>query len=183
MVRTVLSSLLCSSSSCVGSRDWRDMYHIINCFNVWWFFSDELEEPPIPLSKFEAHVIANHADSDGGFATEYEVNELAPISRLCLPPNYALTITSPRILAAATFCVECLVTWSTLAQKPKLAANPWNTLAVSTELPASISADSVLTVSRAMKLGPGAIMGQIKKSCLTANLCLLCHFHSLCCLP
>ncbi|XP_033644552.1 receptor-type tyrosine-protein phosphatase delta-like isoform X3 [Asterias rubens] len=33
---------------------------------------DELEEPPIPLSKFEAHVIANHADSDGGFATEYE---------------------------------------------------------------------------------------------------------------
>ncbi|XP_038069540.1 tyrosine-protein phosphatase 99A-like isoform X2 [Patiria miniata] len=33
---------------------------------------DELEEPPIPVSKFEAHVIANHADSDGGFATEYE---------------------------------------------------------------------------------------------------------------
>lgn len=34
--------------------------------------SDELEEPPIPVSKFEEHVIANHADSDGGFATEYE---------------------------------------------------------------------------------------------------------------
>ncbi|XP_022081136.1 tyrosine-protein phosphatase 99A-like isoform X2 [Acanthaster planci] len=33
---------------------------------------DELEEPPIPVGKFEAHVIANHADSDGGFATEYE---------------------------------------------------------------------------------------------------------------
>ncbi|PIK52742.1 putative tyrosine-protein phosphatase 99A-like [Apostichopus japonicus] len=33
---------------------------------------DELEEPPIPISKFEEHVVANHADSDGGFATEYE---------------------------------------------------------------------------------------------------------------
>ncbi|XP_072026520.1 receptor-type tyrosine-protein phosphatase alpha-like isoform X2 [Amphiura filiformis] len=33
---------------------------------------DDLEEPPIPISKFETHVIANHADSDGGFAAEYE---------------------------------------------------------------------------------------------------------------
>ena len=61
---------------------------------------------------------------------------------------------------APNFCtslvrVEYLVKWSTHAQKPKFTANPWNTLAVSTEFPASVSADSVLTVSRAMKLGPG----------------------------
>ena len=65
----------------------------------------------------------------------------------------------PAYVQAPNFCaslvsVECLVTWSTHAQKPKFAANPWNTLAVSTEFPASVSADSVLTVSRAMKLGP-----------------------------
>ena len=50
--------------------------------------------------------------------------------------------------------VECLVTCSTHAQKRKFDANPRNTLAVSTESPASISTNSVLTVSRAMKLGP-----------------------------
>ena len=66
----------------------------------------------------------------------------------------------PAYVQAPNFCaslvsVECLVTWSTHAQKPKFAANPWNTLAVSTKFPASVSADSVLTVSRAMKLGPG----------------------------
>lgn len=33
---------------------------------------EELEEPPIPVDRFEEHVKANHADSDGGFATEYE---------------------------------------------------------------------------------------------------------------
>ena len=37
----------------------------------------------------------------------------------------------------------------------KFAANPWTRLAVSTKLPAFVSTDSVLTVSRAMKLGPG----------------------------
>ena len=40
------------------------------------------------------------------------------------------------------------------AQKPKFAASTWNTLGVSTEFPASISANSVLTVSRTMKLCP-----------------------------
>ena len=66
----------------------------------------------------------------------------------------------PTYVQVSNFCaslvsLECLVTWSTHAQKPKFAANPWITLAVSTEFPASVSADSVLTVSRAMKLGPG----------------------------
>ena len=42
-------------------------------FSVDVSLIDDLEEPPIPVSKFEAHVIANHADSDGGFAAEYEV--------------------------------------------------------------------------------------------------------------
>ena len=35
-------------------------------------------------------------------------------------------------------------------QKPKFAANLWNTLTISTQFPASVSVDSVLTVSRAM---------------------------------
>ena len=37
--------------------------------------------------------------------------------------------------------------------KQKFAASPWNTLAVSTQFPAYVSAVSLLTVSRAMKLG------------------------------
>ena len=40
---------------------------------------------------------------------------------------------------ASLVSVECLVTRSTHAQKPKFAANPWNTLAISTEFPAFVS--------------------------------------------
>ena len=70
----------------------------------------------------------------------------------------------PAYVQAPNFCaslvsVECLITWSTQAQKSKFAANPWNTLAVSTEFPAYVSADSVLTVSRAMNLGPVSSLG------------------------
>ena len=67
----------------------------------------------------------------------------------------------PAYVQAPNFCaslvsVEYLhvVMWITHAQKPKFAANPWNTLAVSREFPASVSADSMLTVSRAMQMGP-----------------------------
>ena len=64
----------------------------------------------------------------------------------------------PAYLQAANFCAslvsaECLGTWSMHAQTPEFAANLWNRLARSTEFPASVSADSWLTVSRAMKLG------------------------------
>ena len=66
----------------------------------------------------------------------------------------------PAYMQALNFCaslvsVECLVT---RALKPKFADNPWNTLVVRTEFPASVSADSVLTVSRAIKLGPCLII-------------------------
>ena len=65
----------------------------------------------------------------------------------------------PACVQAPNFCaslvsVECLVTLSTDGQKPKFVANLWNTLAISIEFPASVSADSMLMVSRAMKLGP-----------------------------
>ena len=68
----------------------------------------------------------------------------------------------PANVQVPNFCaglvsLECLVTGSTHAQKPKFAANPWNRLAV-TEFPASVSADSVLKVSRTMKLGPDLII-------------------------
>ena len=43
---------------------------------------------------------------------------------------------------ASLVSVECLVTRSTHAQKAEAAANPWNRLAVSTEFPASVSADT-----------------------------------------
>ena len=63
------------------------------------------------------------------------------------------------ISCAILVSVECLVTRrSTHAQKPTFAANPCNTLAVSTEFPPSVSADSVLTVSRAKKLGPDQVL-------------------------
>ena len=68
-------------------------------------------------------------------------------------PNFMALLTAEFCAydQAPNFCaslvsVECLVTWSTHAQKPKFAANPWNRLAVRTKFPASISADSVLTV-------------------------------------
>ncbi len=40
------------------------------------------------------------------------------------------------------------------AHKQTFSANPRNTLDVSTRFPASVSADSLLTVNRAMKFGP-----------------------------
>ena len=73
-------------------------------------------------------------------------------------PNFMVLLTSeccaydhdsPLNVQAPNFCAY--------AQKPKFAANPGNVLAVSTEFPASVSADFVLTVSRAMKLGPGEL--------------------------
>ena len=59
-----------------------------------------------------------------------------PISGLCLPTNSVLTIA---YMQAPNFCaslvsVECLVTWSMHAQKPKITANPWSLLAVSTDV-------------------------------------------------
>ena len=48
-----------------------------------------------------------------------------------------------------------LLTWSQHRHKQKFPANLENMLDVRAEFPASISADSLLTVSRAMKLGPG----------------------------
>ena len=56
---------------------------------------------------------------------------------------------------ATLVSVVCLVPWSTHAQKPKFVADPWNTLVVIKEFPATVSADSLLTVSRAMKLSSG----------------------------
>ncbi|XP_030828388.1 tyrosine-protein phosphatase 99A isoform X1 [Strongylocentrotus purpuratus] len=41
---------------------------------------DDLEEPAIHISKFESHVIACHANSDGGFAAEYEEIQHVPTS-------------------------------------------------------------------------------------------------------
>ena len=46
-------------------------------------------------------------------------------------------------------------------QEQKFVDNSRNTLAVSTEFPASVSANSVLTVSRAMKLGPGVVSSRV----------------------
>ena len=63
--------------------------------------------------------------------------------------KFRLTITVLRAQQAPFFCnscvgVECLVTWSTHAHKPKILANLWNTLALSTEFAPSVSADSLL---------------------------------------
>ena len=49
----------------------------------------------------------------------------------------------PTYVRAPNFCtslvsIECLVSWSTHAQKPKFAANPWDTLTVCTEFQAPI---------------------------------------------
>ena len=55
---------------------------------------------------------------------------------------------------ASCVSVDCLVTWRTQTHKPKFPANPWNTHDVSKEFPASVSVDSLLTISRAMKFDP-----------------------------
>ncbi len=76
-------------------------------------------------------------------------------AEFCACDHYSpLTVQAPNFRSS---CVseECLVTWSTHAHKQKFSANSWNTFDVSKEFPASISADSLLMVSRAMKLGPG----------------------------
>ena len=73
---------------------------------------------------------------------------------LRLRSRFAAYVQATNICASLVVSVESIVTRSPHAQKPKFPANPLNTLAVSTEFPASVSADSVLTVSRAMKLGP-----------------------------
>ncbi len=100
------------------------------------------------------------------------INAYWPNSR---GPNFMALLTaefcaydhySPLTVQAPSFCAscvseECLVhaLWSTLAHfKQKFSANLWNRLDVSTEFPASVSADSLLTASRAMKLGPDIII-------------------------
>ena len=70
-----------------------------------------------------------------------------------------LTLIVLRLRASAKFLhsclsVECLVTCSMHAHKPKFPAYPLNTLDVSTEFPTSVSGNSLHIVSRAMKLGP-----------------------------
>ena len=79
---------------------------------------------------------------------------------------------SPAYVYVPNFCgslinVECLVMWSTHRQKPTFAANLWNTLAMSTEFPTCVTADSVLTVSRAMKLGFYFFMKSSQGQCST----------------
>ncbi len=83
----------------------------------------------------------------------------------CAGPNFIALLTaefcayghhSPLTVQATNFCAirvseECLVTWSTHAHKQTFPAFPWNMFDVlSTEFPASVSADSLLTVGRAM---------------------------------
>ena len=78
---------------------------------------------------------------------------------LCLWSPFSACTASAEFLHYTCSCVsvECLVTWSTHVHKLKFRAIPWNTLGVSTEFIASVRPDSVLTVSRAMKLGPGIL--------------------------
>ena len=87
------------------------------------------------------------------------------IPRVTSGPNFMALLTAeilrlrsqfPTYVQAQNFCTSLVsVTGNTHAQKPKFTANLWNTLATSTEFPASVSADSVLTVSRAMHdIGP-----------------------------
>ena len=73
------------------------------------------------------------------------VNKTGPISWLCLTLNSVLTITKCQHFFASLLSVECL------AHEPKIPPYPWNTLGVNAEFPASISANSLLTVSRVMK--------------------------------
>ena len=91
------------------------------------------------------------------------MTSLGPISWLCVPPNSALTITIPRFMQALNFSASPVSIYrmpsnaDSHEQKPKFSASPWNTLAVSTEFLASVSADSVLRVTRAMNLGPDGL--------------------------
>ena len=103
-----------------------------------------------------------------------------------------LSITILRLLCKCKhFCaslvsIECLVLWSTHA-------NAWNTLDVSVAFPTFISAESLLTVNRAMKLGHDvittinlgfAIWSQVSL-CITTvcNVHLSIHTHMLICSP
>ncbi len=66
-------------------------------------------------------------------------------------PNFPFTCVSK----------DCLVMRSTHVHKQRCPANLWNMLSVSAELPASVSADSLLLVSRAMKLGSSCMLYHI----------------------
>ncbi len=79
------------------------------------------------------------------------------LSWLYLPPNSCASCVSE----------ECLVAWSKHVHKQKCPANLWNMLVVSAEFPAFVSVDSLLTVSRAIKLGPGCHGGAVP----VKNLC------------
>ncbi len=73
---------------------------------------------------------------------------------------------SPNTVQAPNYCTsraseECLVTWSTHAHKQTFPAKQWNTLDVSKEFTASVSADSLLIVSRAMKFGQLGWVGEV----------------------
>ena len=73
----------------------------------------------------------------------------------------------PAYLLAPNTCaslvsVECLlVTWSTHAQTPKFASNPWNRLAVSTEFPASVERRFCAYGKQRHEIGPWSVTIQV----------------------
>ena len=75
-------------------------------------------------------------------------------AKFCTYDHHSWITCKRQISALAVLAHRCLVTWSMQVHKPKFPAKLWNTLEVSKEFPASISADSLLTVSIAVKLGP-----------------------------
>ena len=79
------------------------------------------------------------------------------VSKLCL---LSLLLTAEfcadnqnSLLTVQLSCITEDCMWGTHVHKQKFSAHPWNMLDIRVELPASVSADSLVTVSRAMTLG------------------------------
>ena len=64
--------------------------------------------------------------------------------------SFSLTLQGDKVQSYSCLSEEFLVVWSMHAHKPKFPANPWTTLDVSMEFPASISTGSLPSVSRAI---------------------------------
>ena len=75
------------------------------------------------------------------------------IAKFCIYNHHSLLTLQVPNFCASCVSKKCLVTWSTHAHQNSQ-NNPSNTIDVSKEFPAFASVDSLLTVSKAMKLGP-----------------------------
>ncbi len=131
--------------------------------NWWrcWYWDDGLIPKEITL--LIARASQKPVKSDFQKLSKFQPYRTGP-NVMALRAATPLTVQAPHFCASCV-CEECLVNlwnWCTHAHKQTIPAYTWNTLDVSAEFHASVSVDSLLTVSRAIIGNLSEQAGEVK---------------------